>query len=126
MSQAAKLLNSASTRIRVLRANEEVELDRKEVVPSDVLIFASSYSLLTVSQASLTGGLMRAEKDIQLLHNSDIIDNEKICLAGTSPVTTGSGRFMVILTGESYYFLSSPLILTSPATVLEQSWFPGA
>ena len=44
MSEAAKLLNSITTRIRVLRANEEVELDRKEVVPGDVVVLSSSSS----------------------------------------------------------------------------------
>jgi len=45
ISQAAKLLNSVTTRVRLLRANQEVELDRKEVVPGDVLVLTSSYSL---------------------------------------------------------------------------------
>ena len=44
VSEAAKLLNSITTRIRVLRANEEVELDRKEVVPGDVVVLSSSSS----------------------------------------------------------------------------------
>lgn len=38
VSQAAKLLNSLATRVRVLRDKKEVELDRKEVVPGDVLV----------------------------------------------------------------------------------------
>ena len=38
VSQAAKLLNSLATRVRVLRDKEEVELDRKQVVPGDVLV----------------------------------------------------------------------------------------
>ena len=36
--QAAKLLNSLATRVRVLRDKKEVELERKEVVPGDVLV----------------------------------------------------------------------------------------
>ena len=53
VSQAAKLLNSITTRVRVLRSNEEVELDRKEVIPGDVVLLSSScpffilYSMLT-------------------------------------------------------------------------------
>jgi Mg2+-importing ATPase len=42
ISKAAKLLSSVTTRVRVLRANQEVVLDRKEVVPGDVLVLASS------------------------------------------------------------------------------------
>jgi Mg2+-importing ATPase len=43
VSQASKLLNSVTTRARVLRACEEIELDRKEVVPGDVLVLTSQY-----------------------------------------------------------------------------------
>lgn len=140
VSQAAKLLNSVTTRIRVLRANKEVELDRRDIVPGDVLILTSSYSLsfldvseltvrmntggdvfpgdcvlfsseaLSVAQASLTGELIPVEKTIRLAlplseHNFDILDNENICLAGTS-VATGSGRAMVITTGDETYMAS--------------------
>jgi ABC-type phosphate transport system ATPase subunit len=47
ISQAVKLLNSITTHIQLLRANKEVELDHKEVVPGDMLILqlTSSYSL---------------------------------------------------------------------------------
>lgn len=38
VSQAARLLNSLATRVRVLRDKKEVELERKEVVPGDVLV----------------------------------------------------------------------------------------
>jgi Mg2+-importing ATPase len=42
ISKAEKLLSSVTTRVRVLRANQEVVLDRKEVVPGDVLVLTSS------------------------------------------------------------------------------------
>ena len=44
VSQAAKLLSSVTTRIQILRNNQEVVLDRKEVVPGDVLVLTSSLS----------------------------------------------------------------------------------
>ena len=44
VSQAAKLLNSLVTRIRVLRDKKEVELERKEVVPGDVLVLTGILS----------------------------------------------------------------------------------
>lgn len=121
VSQAAKLLNSITTRVRVLRSNKEVELDRKEVVPGDVVLLSSgdvfpgdcvlfSAEGLTVAQASLTGELMPVEKTVRLglpppEYEFNIIDNENICLASTS-VATGSGRAMVISTGDETYMAS--------------------
>ncbi|KAF9517656.1 hypothetical protein BS47DRAFT_1371289 [Hydnum rufescens UP504] len=121
VSQAVKLLNSVSTRVRVLRANQTVDLDRKEVVPGDVLVLTSgdvipgdcvlfSSEALTIAQASLTGELMPVEKAPRVVlpppdYKFEILDNENICLAGTS-VTTGSGRAMVILTGTETYMAS--------------------
>ena len=65
---------------------------------------------MTVAQASLTGELMPVEKNTRLSlpppeYTFDIIDNENICLAGTS-VSTGSGRAMVISTGGETYMAS--------------------
>lgn len=45
VSQASKLLSSVTTRVRLLRANQEVELDRKEIVPGDVIVLTSTYLL---------------------------------------------------------------------------------
>jgi P-type Mg2+ transporter len=96
VSQAAKLLNSLVTRIRVLRDKKEVELHRKEVVPGDVLVltgilhFSYIFALytnnevspggdvfpgdcvlfmsegLTVAQASLTGEMIPVDKTTRL------------------------------------------------------------
>ncbi|KIM84272.1 hypothetical protein PILCRDRAFT_96904 [Piloderma croceum F 1598] len=113
-SQAAKLLNSVTHRVRLLRANKEIELDRKEIVPGDVLVLTSGDVFpgdsLTVTQASLTGELMPVEKKPRLVLASpefqfDILDNDNICLAGTS-VATGSGHAMVISTGSKTYMAS--------------------
>ncbi|KAF8524234.1 Mg-transporting ATPase [Gautieria morchelliformis] len=121
VTQAARLLNSVTTRVRVLRANKEVELNRKDIVPGDVLALASgdvfpgdcvlfSSEALTVTQASLTGELMPVDKAPRvdpppLEFEFDIIDNQNICLAGTS-VATGSGRAMVVLTRDDTYMAS--------------------
>ena len=53
MSKAAALVNAVTIRVRVLRAHsgpdsaaatsEEVEIDRKQVVPGDVLAVASTF-----------------------------------------------------------------------------------
>ena len=96
VSQAAKLLNSLATRVRVLRDKKEVELERKEVVPGDVLVLTgilhSSFFILlytnngvsaggdvfpgdcalfmseglTVAQASLTGEMIPVDKTTRL------------------------------------------------------------
>jgi P-type Mg2+ transporter len=65
---------------------------------------------LTIAQASLTGELMPVERAPRVVlpppdYKFEILDNENICLAGTS-VTTGSGRAMVILTGTETYMAS--------------------
>jgi Mg2+-importing ATPase len=44
----------------------------------------------------------------------DIVDNENICLAGTS-VATGSGRAMLISTGDETYMASIAKDLTKKA-----------
>lgn len=79
-----------------------------DVFPGDCVLFSSE--ALSVAQASLTGELMPVDKTIRLAlplseHNFDILDNENICLAGTS-VATGSGRAMVISTGDETYMAS--------------------
>ena len=96
VSQAAKLLSSLATRVRVLRDKKEIELERKEVVPGDVLVLtgilhSSIYFFLiltmsvsaggdvfpgdsvlfmseglTVAQASLTGEMIPVDKTTRL------------------------------------------------------------
>ena len=56
VSQAAKLLSSLATRARVLRDKKEVELERREVVPGDVLVLTgilhfSFYFLLYTNES---------------------------------------------------------------------------
>ena len=79
-----------------------------DVFPGDCVLFAAE--ALTVSQASLTGELMPVDKTPREYlpesdYNFDIIDNQNICLAGTS-IATGSGRAMVILTRDETYMAS--------------------
>ena len=65
---------------------------------------------LTVAQASLTGELMPVDKTPCIVlappeFDFDLIDNQSICLAGTS-VATGSGRAMVVSTRDDTYMAS--------------------
>lgn len=138
LSKAAALIDSVTTLVRVLRSrpspssidttsltgpfiSEEVEVNRKLIVPGDVLVLASgdvfpgdsvvlTSSSLTVSQASLTGELMPMDKSARLSPAPpdfpfDILDSENICLSGTS-VTTGSGTALVLSTGDRTYMAS--------------------
>jgi P-type Mg2+ transporter len=79
-----------------------------DVFPGDCVLFSAE--ALTVTQASLTGELMPVTKTPRYTlpppeYVFDIVDNENICLAGTS-VATGSGRAMVISTGDQTYIAS--------------------
>ena len=79
-----------------------------DVFPGDCVIFSAEG--LTVAQASLTGELMPVEKTVRLdlpppEYEFNIIDNENICLAGTS-VATGSGHCIIISTGDETYIAS--------------------
>jgi Mg2+-importing ATPase len=85
-----------------------VTLTGGDVFPGDCVLFSAEG--LTVAQASLTGELMPVDKTVRLglpppEYEFDIIDNENICLASTS-VATGSGRAMVISTGDETYMAS--------------------
>ena len=57
ISQSSKLLNSVTTRVHVLRHltdsvslsySEELEIDRKDVVPGDLVIFTSALPSLSI------------------------------------------------------------------------------
>jgi Mg2+-importing ATPase len=125
MTQAIKLIKTVTTRVRIIRSrslsSEEVEIDQKQVVPGDVLAVASgdvfpgdcvliSSEALTVTQASLTGELIPIEKTVRLVAAPqqevfNLLDNENVCLAGTS-VSTGNGRAIVVSTGSETYMAS--------------------
>ncbi|KIJ07693.1 hypothetical protein PAXINDRAFT_173345 [Paxillus involutus ATCC 200175] len=122
MVQALKLVKSIVTRVRVLRCVnsrfEEIEIDQRHVVRGDVITVASgdvfpgdcaliSSESLTVTQASLTGELMPVDKNVRLSAAADsetfhLLNNENICLAGTS-VSAGNGRAVVVSTGKDTY-----------------------
>ncbi|KIK92577.1 hypothetical protein PAXRUDRAFT_147003 [Paxillus rubicundulus Ve08.2h10] len=122
MVQALKLVKSIITRVRVLRcvnsSSEEIEIDQRHVVRGDVITVASgdvfpgdcvliSSEALTVTQASLTGELVPVDKNIRLSAAADsetfhLLNNENICLAGTS-VSAGNGRAVVVSTGKDTY-----------------------
>ena len=84
-----------------------------DVFPGDCVLISSE--ALTVTQASLTGELIPVEKTVRLVaapqqHVFDLLDNQNVCLAGTS-VSTGNGRAIVISTGSDTYMASIAKLL---------------
>jgi hypothetical protein len=69
MSKAVALINSVTTRVHILRpclsstsaspASEEVEIDRKQVVPGDVLAVSSASRMFPLARSYLIFGLQR-------------------------------------------------------------------
>jgi hypothetical protein len=53
VAKASKLINSVTTKVHVLRqgndnSSEDLEIDRKDVVPGDVLLFTSAVISLSI------------------------------------------------------------------------------
>ena len=79
-----------------------------DVFPGDCVLLSSE--ALSVTQALLTGESTPVEKNTRFTvpasdYRFDLLDNENICLDGTS-VVTGSGRALVISTGDKTYMAS--------------------
>lgn len=141
LMKATRLVSMVSSTVRVLRHPTtvieagkdvedecEVEIERSEVVPGDVIVVASgdmfpgdvvvlfSNSLL-VSQSALTGEVLPVEKSpysefspFKISSASDLISAPNVCLAGTS-VLSGSGRALVVSTGDDTYLASIAEVL---------------
>jgi P-type Mg2+ transporter len=83
--------------------------------PGDVIVLFSN-SLL-VSQSALTGEVLPVEKSpysdlspSKISSSSDLLSSSNICLAGTS-VIAGSGRALVVATGDNTYLASIAEVL---------------
>lgn len=83
--------------------------------PGDVVVLFSN-SLL-VSQSALTGEVLPVEKSpysefspFKISSASDLISAPNVCLAGTS-VLSGSGRALVVSTGDDTYLASIAEVL---------------
>ncbi|KAG2340873.1 Mg-transporting ATPase [Suillus weaverae] len=123
--QAVNLIKSVTTNTRVLRhrssGSEELEIDQRNVVPGDIIAVTSgdvfpgdcvliTAEAITITQASLTGEMMPIEKTVRLVaprpgETLDLLNNDNVCLAGTS-VVTGNGRALVVSTGKDTYMAS--------------------
>ncbi|KAL6959439.1 hypothetical protein U1Q18_039590, partial [Sarracenia purpurea var. burkii] len=100
---------------RVVQTELLVQVDQKDVVPGDIVIFEpgdlfpGDVRLLTskqlvVSQSSLTGEFGTTEKtaDISEDQSTPLLDLKNICFMGTS-VISGSGTGLVVSTGSKTY-----------------------
>ncbi|KAG0700830.1 Mg-transporting ATPase [Suillus ampliporus] len=125
MIQAVNLIKSVTTNTRVLRSrssgSEELEIDQRHVVPGDIVAVTSGdvfpgdcvlilAEAITITQASLTGEVMPIDKTVRLAaarpgERLDLLQNDNVCLAGTS-VVTGNGHALVVSTGKDTYMAS--------------------
>lgn len=89
-----------------------------DVFAGDCVLIASS--ALMITQASLTGEIMPINKTVRMLPEQegdsfDLLDNENVCLAGTS-AAAGNGLAVVIATGADTYMASIAQALASTRT----------
>ncbi|XP_030527561.1 magnesium-transporting ATPase, P-type 1-like isoform X2 [Rhodamnia argentea] len=100
---------------RVEQTELVVQVDQKDVVPGDIVIFEPgdlfpgdvrllSSKHLVVSQSSLTGESVTADKiaDIRENRSTPLLDLRNICFMGTN-VVSGSGTGLVVSTGSKTY-----------------------
>ncbi|KAL3728687.1 hypothetical protein ACJRO7_033293 [Eucalyptus globulus] len=100
---------------RVEQTELIVQVDQKDVVPGDIIIFEPgdlfpgdvrllSSKHLVVSQSSLTGESGTSDKmaDVKENESTPLLDLRNICFMGTN-VVSGSGTGLVISTGSKTY-----------------------
>ncbi|KAJ8769565.1 hypothetical protein K2173_005168 [Erythroxylum novogranatense] len=100
---------------RVVQTELIVQVDQKDVVPGDIVIFEPgdlfpgdvrllSTQHLVVSQSSLTGESWATEKtaDVKEGRSTPLLELKNICFMGTT-VVSGSGTGLVVSTGAKTY-----------------------
>ncbi|WCJ31945.1 Magnesium-transporting ATPase P-type 1 [Euphorbia peplus] len=100
---------------RVVQTELIVQIDQKDVVPGDIVIFEPgdlfpgdvrllSSKHLVVSQSSLTGESWTTEKlaDTREKQSTPLLELKNICFMGTN-VVSGSGSGLVVSTGSKTY-----------------------
>jgi Mg2+-importing ATPase len=102
---AEKISRRIAIRARILRDNQEQELETKYIVPGDIILLAAgdivpadgrliSADDLFLNEASLTGESLPLEKQV---------DSNNVVFAGTN-VVSGFGRYLVTNTGITTEF----------------------
>ncbi|KAG4398889.1 hypothetical protein GLYMA_08G132600v4 [Glycine max] len=90
---------------RVVQKELVVQVDQRDVVPGDIVIFEPGDLFPgDISQASLTGESWTTDKTAEIRedHSTPLLDLKNICFMGTS-VVSGTGTGLVISTGSNTY-----------------------
>jgi cation-transporting P-type ATPase F len=111
-SAIAALASSVQTNATILRNGEKIQVPSTELVPGDIVLLASGDKVpadvrliqarnLQVNESALTGESVAVEKDTQSLRpDTPLAERTNMAYAG-SFVTFGSGRGIVVATGEA-------------------------
>lgn len=133
---AEKLKELVQTTALVIRNGNEIQIPIKDIVVSDTILLSAGSIIpadlriieskdLYVGQSSLTGESDAVKKtdssDLSSGKNIGITDLDTICFMGTN-VISGSGKGVVIKTGDSTYFGKIAHTLTSgkPKTAFQK------
>ncbi len=114
---AEKLKSMVKTTATVLRNNDKIEIDIKQLVPGDMIQLSAGDMIpadirvmqskdLFVSQSMLTGEALPVEKlsqPVAIEGNESPLELHNICFMGTN-VVSGTSIALVINTGSSTYF----------------------
>ncbi len=106
------LAKSMTTQAVVIRDGKRMHIDSSEVVPGDILFFVSGDKVaadirlissreLQINESALTGESVPVEKNINILPASTGLADRKNMLYASTLVTYGSGKGVVIATGDN-------------------------
>lgn len=106
------LAKSMTTQAVVIRDGKRMHIDSSEVVPGDILFFVSGDKVaadirlissreLQINESALTGESVPVEKSINTLPSSTVLADRKNMLYASTLVTYGSGKGVVIATGDN-------------------------
>ncbi len=106
------LAKSMTTQAVVIRDGKRMHIDSSEVVPGDILFFVSGDKVaadirlissreLQINESALTGESLPVEKSVDILPASTVLADRKNMLYASTLVTYGSGKGVVIATGDN-------------------------
>ena len=127
------LAKSMTTQAVVMRDGKRMHIDSSEVVPGDILFFVSGDKVaadirlissreLQINESALTGESLPVEKNINTLPPSTVLADRKNMLYASTLVTYGSGKGVVVATGNHTevgkisQLISSADVLETPLT----------
>ncbi len=106
------LAKSMTTQAVAIRNGVRIHIDSSEVVPGDILFFVSGDKIaadirlissreLQINESALTGESVPVEKNAQSLPESTVLADRKNILYASTLVTYGSGKGIVVATGDN-------------------------